>query len=339
MKVLFVFLLSLSIYSSPYSQHLEVKGHFKLDRDIEYNDIWGYTDPVDGREYAFLGVVDGTSVIEITDPENLREVAFIESNRSTWKDIKTYGFYAYVVTENRSGLQILDLSGLPEKVELINTQKDVFTSSHNIFIDEERGILFAEGNMSRPVFIFSLDDPENPVLLSHFGVECHDIYARDGLAYISEGGHGTIGIYSYADPSNPTLVSRFEIEDAGYVHNAWLSEDGNYLMTTEENSGKTMKLFDVSNFDNVFLVDEVIAPNELAHNTHIKGDFAYVSHYGAGLRIYDLSSPYQIEEAAWWMKADEPGKGFVDAWGAFPFFESGKVIVSDISDGLFVFEF
>ncbi|HEY6905847.1 MAG TPA: hypothetical protein VI230_00180, partial [Ignavibacteriaceae bacterium] len=54
-----------------------------------YNDIWGYTDQ-NGREYALLGVNTGTSVIDVTDPFNPVEVAFVPGSGSIWRDIKTH---------------------------------------------------------------------------------------------------------------------------------------------------------------------------------------------------------------------------------------------------------
>ena len=87
---------------------------------VGYNDVWGYTDgDGQGREYALLGVIDGTSIIDLSDLQNISEVDFIPGPTSTWKDIKTYQSYAYVVTENPSGMQILDLSFLPDSVVLV----------------------------------------------------------------------------------------------------------------------------------------------------------------------------------------------------------------------------
>ncbi|PIR23439.1 MAG: hypothetical protein COV44_02645 [Deltaproteobacteria bacterium CG11_big_fil_rev_8_21_14_0_20_45_16] len=337
---LFIFGLGTSLSLQAQDRiRLEAVAHFNKYASAEYNDCWGYTD-ANGREYALLGVRNGTSIIDITDPSDLREISFISSAKSIWKDIKTYQNYAYVVTDSSGwGMQILDLSGLPEKVELVNTYKK-FTISHNLFIDTDRGILFAQGSHAAPVRILSLADPVNPVQISSFGVETHDMMARDGLVYVSEGGHGTIGIYDYNDPSNPKLVKRFKIQSAGYVHNAWLSDDGQHLMTTEETVGKTVKMFDLSDLNDVRLVGEYLAPSKLAHNTHIKGDYAYISHYGSGLRIIDVSDPTNLQEVAYFTKTDkENGSGYIDDWGAYPFFKSGKILVSDISDGLYVVEF
>lgn len=318
------------------SQRLPALGHWNERENSGYNDVWGYTSE-DGREYALLGVRNGTSIIDITEPSNLREVAFIESPYSIWKDIKTYQHYAYVVNETSGGMQILDLSELPERVTLVGNYTG-FSNSHNIYIDLSQAILYAEGNHAQPVRLISLADPLNPIELSTFGVECHDIYARDGIVFVSEGGHGTIGIFDATDPYNVRLRSRFQIPQAGYVHNAWLDESGHYLMTTEETTGKTIKMWDVSDLDNVKPLGSYLAPNGLAHNTHIKGSFAYISHYGSGLRIVDISDPSSVFEAAYFLKENREPEGFVNAWGAFPFFDSSKVLVSDIETGLYVVE-
>ncbi|MEZ4742649.1 MAG: choice-of-anchor B family protein [Bdellovibrionota bacterium] len=319
------------------SEELRVAGHFDQYSQRGYNDVWGYTAP-DGREYALLGVVHGTSIIDITDPANLREVTFIPSSSSTWKDIKTYSHYAYVVNETSGGMQIIDLSKLPESAQVVNTYTG-FSTSHNLYIDVENAMLYAEGNNALPVRMLSLADPVHPVQVGGFGVECHDIYVRNNVAFISEGGHGTIGIFDTSDSSNISALGRFEIPNAGYVHNSWLNEDGTILMTTEENDGKTVKLWDVSDLSDVRKLGEYLAPGKLAHNTHIKGHYAYISHYGSGLRIVDIADPSNPVEVAYYMDNNSPRSGFKDAWGAFPFFSSGKILMSDIENGLYVFEF
>ena len=320
------------------SQKLTLMQHWNQRASAQYNDIWGYTGP-DGSEYALLGVRDGTSVIALdTDDGQPQEVAFIPSPNSVWKDIKTFKHYAYVVNESGGGLQIIDLSQLPHTAQLVAVYNDFYTS-HNLYIDEDRGILYAEGNHIQPVRLLSLENPTAPVQRSTFGVECHDIYARGDYVYVSEGGHGTIGIFDTSDPDKIELAARFQIPNAGYVHNAWLNEAGTILMTTEETTGKTIKLWDVEDFANVTMLGEYLAPNRLAHNTHLKDGFAFISHYGGGLRIVDISNPRHPTEVGYYTKSDETPGGFVHAWGAFPFFASNRVLMSDIESGLYVVEF
>jgi hypothetical protein len=124
-------------------------------------------------------------------------------------------------------------------------------------------------------------------------------------------------------------------------------------MTTEETEGKTLKMWDIRDLSRVRLAGEYLAPNGLTHNTHIKGNYAYISHYGSGLRIVDVTNRSSLREVAYQQK--DPGfeapwlgeamgfaprlADYTGAWGAYPFFRSGKVLVSDIEAGLFVVEF
>jgi hypothetical protein len=226
------------------------------------------------------------------------------------------------------GLQIIDLSNLPASASLVATFMG-FSSMHNIFIDENDAILYASpGSGSNPAIAYSLTNPVAPVQLSTFGIHNHDAYARNNIVYLSEGWDGSFSIYDLTTPTSPSLLVRLNIPSAGYVHNAWLTEDGNYLMTTEETTGKTVKMWDIQNLGNITLESEYLGPNGLAHNTHIKGDYAYLSHYESGLRIVDVSDPTAISEIGYYDTAD--------AWGAWPFFDSGKVLISDIQDGLYI---
>ena len=34
------------------------------------NDCWGWTDPLTGKEYALMGLDNGTGIIDISDPFN-----------------------------------------------------------------------------------------------------------------------------------------------------------------------------------------------------------------------------------------------------------------------------
>lgn len=108
------------------------------------NDIWGFVDLNNNREYAIIGLRNGTAVVDVTRPRQPREVGTINGQSTTWRDIKVYQFfdakeqrwkgYAYVVSDATSqGLQIIDLTGLPFNISLANTYTD-FSSAHNIYI-------------------------------------------------------------------------------------------------------------------------------------------------------------------------------------------------------------
>ena len=68
------------------SKNVTLLAHVNQYASTKYNDVWGYTAP-DGREYALLGVRNGTSIIDITDTDNPVEIVFIASTLSTGKVI------------------------------------------------------------------------------------------------------------------------------------------------------------------------------------------------------------------------------------------------------------
>jgi len=75
------------------------------------------------------------------------------------------------------------------------------------------------------------------------------------------------------------------------------------------------------------------------HNLYIKGRYAYLSNYLSGLRILDLAQidGGSITEAAFFDTHPESNAaGTSGAWSIYPYFDSGTVILSDISSGLFV---
>lgn len=303
-----------------------------------YVSIWGYTAP-DNREYAILAVQTGTSIIDITDSE-LREVAFIPGPRSQWRELKSHKGYAYVVTEASGGMQIIDLTDLPRSAKLINTYT-AFETAHTIWIDETRDLVFVEGNGTEVVRILDIKDPIHPRQISTFGVECHDMFVKDNIAYVAEGWHGTWSMYDTTNPLSPTLMTRVEIPNGGYVHNTTVTPDNRHVITTEEvPAGKTLKVWDVSNLRDVKMVGQYLAaPNGIAHNAHIKGRYAYVAHYGSELRILDMINPLQPKEVAYYQHRDVAPPSYAGAWEVYPYFKSGKVIYSDMSDGMYVVQF
>ena len=109
------------------------------------NDVWGFADARDNREYALIGLYNGTAVVDVTDPSDPREVGTIGGHDAMWRDIKVYQrfgedgdrqAYAYVTADldsERQGLQVIDLSGLPDSISLAATYRG-FSLAHNLHI-------------------------------------------------------------------------------------------------------------------------------------------------------------------------------------------------------------
>ena len=64
------------------------------------SDIWGWTDPETGREYALVGCEDGTSFVDVTEPTDPKVVGFLPTHTSLsyWRDIKVMCICLYTRT-------------------------------------------------------------------------------------------------------------------------------------------------------------------------------------------------------------------------------------------------
>ena len=245
------------------------------------NDIWGFVDLNDNREYALIGLRGGVAVVDVTDPGNPSEVGLIKGVGSTWRDIKVYQFfdsasgdykaYAYVTTEGSSGgLQIIDLTGLPASVSLANTITEFFRA-HNVYlanIDYATGmaldgmepfLYIAGANKDGGLYrVFNLIDPINPQLVATnpLGGYMHDatsLVITDSRTAQCHNGHNpcellisfsgsTVKIWDMTDKSNPVRLSRTNYTNASYSHSGWWSADKMRLFLQDELDEKNLGL-------------------------------------------------------------------------------------------------
>lgn len=328
------------VSSASFDQSIAMKPLCQVNKQSGYNDVWGIS--VGEKHYAFVGAKDRATAVDITDAKNgnCKELGTYSHRSSTWSDLKTHKGYLYVVTEGGGGLQIIDIRNLPSAPKEIKKWKGSgFNTSHSVFIDEDKSLLFAEGESGKAVRIVDISNPTNPKEVGSLsGSYNHDIFARDGLLYTSDGTTKKVGIWNYSNPSSPRNQGSVRINNAGYVHNSWLTKDSTHLMTTEETKGKTNKMFKLNaGKTSGSLVGEYMPSTsedrgQMAHNTHIKGDYAYISHYTGGGRIVDVRTPSNLREAA-------KVQGSWNYWGAFPFFSNNFVAWTDMSKGLVITEF
>ena len=164
----------------------------------------------------------------MTEPYNSYLVASIDggstSSQVVHRDFHTYNGYLYAVADemNSSTLQIIDISNLPNSFNVVYDTNDMITRSHNIFIDEEHGIMYSCGGKlngsSNALALISLEDPENPVLLTQYNDygTIHDIYVRDNIGYLNAGNNG-LHIVDFSDFNSPlTLGSLTNYPYQGY---------------------------------------------------------------------------------------------------------------------------
>ena len=310
------------------------------------SDVWGYTAP-DGEEYAIMGVYEGVAVIRVADLEVIDIISGPQQNDYWYhRDIKTYGHYAYITNEmygTNEGLMILDLQYLggvvPDSVRFVGSYA-VFPDirSHNLSIDTATGFAYIEE--TNGWLILDLADPENPLDVGVIPAPGHDIMVRNDTAYVAEGWGGIFSIWDVTSKSHPQELVSVTTPTGGYLHNIWPTKDGNYVLTTEETANRTVKIWDISELNNVNLVADYLAPNNLAHNVHVEGDYAFISHYTSGvvvLDIHDPTNPVEVAVYDTYVPNDYPQ--FAGCWGVYPHTSNGMVFTSSIEGYLHIFQF
>jgi hypothetical protein len=194
------------------------------------------------------------------------------------------------------------------------------------------------------VVILSLADPARPVEIGRIQGESHDMYAKGDRLFVLTQRRGTVEIWNAANPASPQKLGVIDLagksRELGEIeatantvaHNAWPSEDGKTLFTTEEIRGTYGKSWDISNPAAPRYLGRYIGVQGVyAHNFYVKGERMYVAHHAGGFRVVDIRDPANMTELAW-HKASNGG----NSWGAYPWFKSGNLIYGDERLGLFV---
>jgi choice-of-anchor B domain-containing protein len=346
---LYIFLFSFLplLISAQNSYNLSLLGDYEWS-NTEGSDIWGWVDQ-NGDEFALVGLNDGFSVVDVSNPTAPIEMFYISDLNSTWRDIKTWGNYAYVTTEADAGLLIVDLSDMSGNTywhvtnfSNPNTGNNVeFTAAHNIYIDEN-GIAYIFGASSNtgssPADGVIFLDVAADALAPHYLGEWDDYYIHDGMTrgdtmYAGCIYEGELYIVDVSDKTNPQTLGHCPTPN-NFTHNAWVSDNGNFVFTTDEQSDSYIGAYDITNITNIQEVDRIQSnPGSLSvpHNTHVDGNFLITSWYRDGTTIHDVTYPNNMIQVGYYDSYSGSGNGFDGCWGTYPFFPSGNIISSDIN--------
>ena len=357
---------------------IDFLGHLSLgELESGYgNDIWGWTDPDTGKEYALVGLFEGTAFVDVSEPTDPVYLGRLDTrgDGSIWRDIKVYADHAFIVSEaSNHGIQVYDLTqlrGLTEPVTHAETARYTgIGSAHNIVINEATGFAYAVGSRgasesgcSGGLHIVNIQTPAEPEFEGCFS---NDGYTHDAQCVIYDGpdsdytgreiciayNEDTVSIINVTNKRRPDLVSQVVYPNFGYVHQGWLTEDHRYIIHDDEGDessfgGNTRTLVsDLSDLDEPEFLDAFEYTNRaIDHNLYVKGDYAYASNYSAGLRVLDTSvigsqAAQVLDEVAFFdTNPVSQQTEFSGTWSNYPFFESGTIIVNDTRSGLFVLD-
>jgi choice-of-anchor B domain-containing protein len=304
-------------------------------------DCWGWTGP-DGTEYAIMGIDYGIVFVNASALEVADSVQGPGPCGASWRDIKTYRHYCYAVSEctgTNAGLMVIDMQYLPDSVHYLGSYALFGVTSHNLTIDTAKGFLYDCEPDYSGFRIFDLSNPSNPVELPGVSTpDIHDLYARNDTLYVAEGYNSSFSIWNMADKYTPVMLARVAIPPGdGYSHNIWPTDDGRYVVTTEETGYHTIKVWNIEDLNDIQLVSQFLAPSNLAHNAHCMGDHVVMSHYESGVEVVDISVPEcPVEVARFDTYTAAEGPAFAGCWGAYPFTANGLIYGSNLDGRLFI---
>jgi choice-of-anchor B domain-containing protein len=353
------------------------------ERGVMVNDVWGWTDPETGHEWALVGRTDGMSFVDITNPAApfyAGELMLTEGATSNiWRDMKVYADHVFIVADaaGQHGMQIFDLTQLRDveaaQAPIRFSETALYTeiaSAHNVVINEDSGFAYIVGGSGGGttcgggLHMVDVRDPVNPTFAGCFQEEgtgrsgtgfshdaqCVNYHGPDenfAGAEICFGSNETaLSIADVTDKANPVSLATATYPNTAYLHQGWISDDHRWFFVNDELdelgglAPKTRTLvWNIERLDDPILVNEHLGTNSASdHNMYVRGNYLYQSNYVSGLRILDVSDPENLEEVGYFdtVSAGPDAPGFAGSWSNYPYFESGKIIVTSMREGLFV---
>jgi len=138
-----------------------------------------------------------------------------------------------------------------------------------------------------------------------------------------------------------------------FNHSSWVS--GNTLVYADEKHGSPLGIADISDLEDIqvlgsFYSNLLNVPDPysrmnpagpIPHNPFIVGNLCIASYYHDGISVFDISDPANVVQVGYYDTdlASTTYDGYDGCWGVYPFLPSGRIIGTDILNGLFVLEY
>ncbi len=323
--------------------------------DVAFTGTWGCRNVAGGKCGNALFVWD----ISTPDAPVLTDSVIVDARVVNDVKVRDSGDLAIIThessTDGLNGVTLLDLSD-PRHPTVITrfTAPDLASGVHNVWIDGDYAYLVVDGSVATAgLRVLDVSDPANPQIVGSFyggGSFLHDVYVRDGLAFLSHWAAGLIildvgnGIAG-GTPGQPVEVSRIVIP--GYqVHNAWYWPEAGYVFLGDEIGvpGRVL-VVDVSELTTPRQVASFTLAGAAPHNFWIDetAGIAYFSWYENGLHAVDVSGRLlgELDKQARQVTGIQYDLGGVCLASAgtctwAPQAHAGRVFVSDMNSGLWV---
>ena len=304
--------------------------------------VWGHATP-DGREFALVGELAGTWIVETTDPKNPIERGHFAARSSRWRELTSYKNIVYSVSEHHRGIRVIDIANPSKPVDKGVLFSANIARSHSISIDPDAGRLYVNGTAAG-MFIFDVSkNPASPTLLSGFrNYYVHDAYVRRGKGYFAEINAGNLRIVDITNASAFKEISKFQTPGK-FTHSSWTTADDKLLVTTDENASAArgwgfLQVWDISNPSTPKKLGKYATGTpEICHNPLVIGRVCYMAYDSAGFHMCDLADPNKPAKLASY-DTSASTTGYNGSWGCYPFQDSGVIYMSDRNNGLIMLQ-
>ena len=341
--------------------------------------------------HAYYSTVhDRFLVYDVSDPKQPKLTDTIKVDARLINDIMTTADGKILVisreqaSSRKNGIAFYDTSD-PAHPKLISEYTATVTGGvHSAFVHDHYVYLTDDATGSMRVIDFK--DVKNPKEVARWQTEnqfagmirtkegeevagryIHDLYVKDGLAYLAYWRDGLVILDVGAglkggSPEHPKLVSQLRFNHNELYGNGWLAGTHsvyryrNYVFIGDEvfpalfdiRSPKRIPVrgifhvVDISDINNPRKVAEYTVPEGGAHNVWVENDLMYVGYYSGGGRVVDVSGELRgdlyrqgREIARLWTGDPEgfrPNMPFT--WGAQP--HNGLIYFNDMNSGLWI---
>ncbi len=273
------------------------------------------------------------------------------------------------------GMQVFDLKRLREfDGDPIIFEEDVIytdmNSAHNIVINEETAFAFIVGasgggeTCGGGLHMVNIEDPKQPVFAGCFqdirtgergtgyshDAQCVSYHGPDerytGREICFGSNETALSIADVSDKRDPQSIGMASYPNVSYSHQGWLTDDHRYFYMNDEGDemmrlveGTRTIVWDVQDLEDPIVAKEFVSDNPaIDHNLYVVGNVMYQSNYDSGLRVFDVSEPEEIKEIGYidTVPYGEDGEGMAGSWSNYPYFGSGIVVITSMSEGFFV---
>jgi hypothetical protein len=340
--------------------------------------------------YVTSAIAGKLWVYDISNPaaplkvDSLSFDARVMNDISTTADNKIGVLTREGASNRKNGIVVLDTSDLAHPKVLSEYTESVTGGVHSAFIDGRH--VYLTDSSTGSLRIVSLEDPRQPKEVGRWQAETltttmtaptgetaiagrylHDVYVKDGLAYLAYWRNGLIVLDVGAgikggSPRDPKYVSQIRFNYHELYGDGWLAgahtvfRNKQYLFVGDEVFPANFDLVardripvkgivhvvDLSDLEHPREVAFYDVPEGGAHNVWVENDVLYMGYYSAGARAVDVSGELRgdlyrqgREIARLWTgdpKGYRPNLPFT--WGAQP--HRGLIYFNDINSGIWI---